>query len=632
MVQHMSLPALLVDGTGCIVFANVALRELLGRAPPAALIDLVADPQAARQTLRDCLRSGQASIGRLAFLGADDKVDFRYRGVVLRRKPSGGADEETLIALMQENLPHLTALQMVQQKARLQSKATQRKYEAVRRSEARLKATWSSMADPAVATNAQGLVVRMSRAAEELTQTSSKLALGRSVADVFDLEANDAEALTTLVMEVLRGRDVHALQAPLAVRVSPLDGTAGDALRLLDVRCAPILTDGLMAGAVVTLRDVTLEQQVRQSLSESEARLREFVDNAPWGMLITDASGSILDANTAAEAITGRSRDELLFSPYSALVHPSEAALARKDLAAVRREGRVSGTRQGQAPGRESLYLHMDIVQLNDGRNIAYFLDVTDQLATQEELRQVTKMESVGRLAGGIAHDFNNLLTVMRSAAGLALNALDDEQVSPEALRPDLDAVLEASHKASVLTRDLLAFSRKQTMVLKNQDLSEALRALAPMLERLVRADIELTLQLDPVWVRMDLHQMEQVVLNLAVNACDAMPRGGVLTVRTKAVVFDEGQRLPVRGMDPGRYGCLMVCDNGSGIDPALQDRIFEPFFTTKAVGSGTGMGLSSVHGIVTQSNGFIRVISRKGEGARFEMYFSALDPGDVDA
>jgi two-component system cell cycle sensor histidine kinase/response regulator CckA len=238
-----------------------------------------------------------------------------------------------------------------------------------------------------------------------------------------------------------------------------------------------------------------------------------------------------------------------------------------------------------------------------------------------EQLRQAQKLEAVGQLAGGIAHDFNNLLLVI---SGYCSAVRDDIGDGPGA--QDLAEVQRAADRASQLTRQLLAFSRRQVLNPVDLDVSEVAKDLLPMLKRLIGEDVEVVLVADDRLsaVQADRAQIEQVIINLAVNARDAMPSGGTVTIETRALDLDDrfaSQHLEVQA---GRYVCLSVTDTGTGIDPEVSAHLFEPFYTSKEVGRGTGLGLATVHGIVTQSGGSIRVYSEPGLGAAFKVYLPA--------
>ena len=249
--------------------------------------------------------------------------------------------------------------------------------------------------------------------------------------------------------------------------------------------------------------------------------------------------------------------------------------------------------------------------------------DVTERKRLEEQLRQSQKLEAVGLLAGGVAHDFNNLLTAISGFTDVVLSTLDESDTR----RDDLLEVVKAAHRAAELTRQLLAVSRRQILQPTVLDVNRMVTNIQNLLHRTIPENIEIQLDLssDLEMVRADRGQFEQVVLNLAINAGDAMPRGGRLRLVTEMVDVDDAAARRRPAMPPGRYVRLMVEDTGAGMAPETQAHIFEAFFTTKARGKGTGLGLASVYGIVKQSNGFIWVESEQGRGTKFEIYMPAV-------
>ena len=255
---------------------------------------------------------------------------------------------------------------------------------------------------------------------------------------------------------------------------------------------------------------------------------------------------------------------------------------------------------------------------------IATVIDISDRVKLEGQLRQAQKMEAVGRLAGGIAHDFNNLLTAIRGNAELMSHRVKQDP----AMAAEVDEILHAADRAASLTRQLLAFSRKQVLQPVALDINEIVASVSRMARRLIGTDVQLQQELAPSvsQVLADPAQIEQVLLNLIVNARDAMPNGGMITVQTATVRLEaDSPEMSQAGLAPGQFVLLAVSDNGIGMDQATQARIFEPFFTTKETGRGTGLGLATVYGIIRQTGGAISVVSERGHGASFRVYLPAV-------
>jgi two-component system, cell cycle sensor histidine kinase and response regulator CckA len=393
--------------------------------------------------------------------------------------------------------------------------------------------------------------------------------------------------------------------------------------------------EGHPARMVGTHADITERKQQEEILRASEARYRLLVDNAPLGIISLDATGQVVDANSAIFAIMG-TPPALDARAYNLLHHPPlVAAGIAQDFATCLQSGQPLVTEHlyTSSWGREA-YLRMHLCALRDGQGQivgmqALIEDILPTKRVEEQLRQAQKMEAVGQLAGGVAHDFNNLLTIINGYSQMLLQMLPQESDGWAAsARADLGEILQAGRRAADLTRQLLAFSRKQMLEPRVLDLNAVLAGMTKMLGRLIGEDVQLVVKPDADLgrVRADPGQIEQVVLNLAVNARDAMPDGGVLTLATENVALRAEDLARDVEMQPGAYVRLVVRDTGMGMSPEVQAHLFEPFFTTKGLGKGTGLGLSTVYGIVKQSGGTIAVHSAPSEGTTFEISLPRVD------
>ena len=367
----------------------------------------------------------------------------------------------------------------------------------------------------------------------------------------------------------------------------------------------------------------------RAAARAAERRYHELFDGAPVGLIRSLPDGRILAANAAAARITG-------FPGVAALLEVSVADLyadvgdrARVIAALDRGETLQDLEVQGRRRDGVLIWVSVNVRPVRDagGRTLHYewsLADITERRQLESQLRQAQKMEAVGQLAGGVAHDFNNLLTVIGGRCYLMLGKLGPD----DALRREVELVRGAAERAARLTHQLLAFSRKQVLEPRVLDLNETVTGIEPLLRRLIGEDIEISVTCGSELgrVKADAGQVEQVILNLSVNARDAMPQGGRLILETANVTLDERAARRAPDLAPGSYVVLSVTDSGHGMDAATRAQIFEPFFTTKEVGKGTGLGLATVYGIVKQSGGFIEVESEPGRGASFKVYLPRVE------
>ncbi len=363
----------------------------------------------------------------------------------------------------------------------------------------------------------------------------------------------------------------------------------------------------------------------RARLAQAHRRLITAIEQAAEGVIITDIQGVVLYVNPAFESITGRSRAATIGQTSLAFAGDKPDAILYEQAWAALRAGKVwqgrfvRRTKDGAPHGVAAT---VTPVRDESGAIVSYVAvirDITRELQLEEQYRQAQKMEVVGRLTAGIAHDFNNLLTAINGFAEL----MQLELLPDDPLQETIEKILGSGRRAADLVRQLLAFSRKQIMEPQVLNLNKVVGDMDKMLRRIIGEHIDLRVCLAPdLWpVKVDPAQINQVIVNLAVNARDAMPDGGHLTVETANVVLDEDNVAHYLEAQPGQYVLLAISDDGVGMSDEVKDHLFEPFFTTKGVGQGTGLGLATVFGIVKQSGGHIRVYSEEGRGTTFKIY-----------
>jgi len=382
----------------------------------------------------------------------------------------------------------------------------------------------------------------------------------------------------------------------------------------------------------VMVRQRTQElQTAHDRLRSSEERFSKAFHASPIAMAIhTLAEGRFADANEAFYRMTGFTREQLIGKTAAELNICRDLEARAWPTLRSQKSVRNIECAMPSADGvpRQAL-VSLEIFNLGAQPHVLMIAeDLTEKRKLEGELRQAQKMEAVGQLAAGVAHDFNNILTIIQGHATLQLSVADLDHDAADSFRH----IASAADRAANLTRQLLAFSRKQVMQPRRLDLNDLVRELSTMLPRLIGEHIhlktELARELPPVFA--DDCNMEQIILNLAVNARDAMPSGGTLTIRTSEVKVDDDYLHRVPEAVAGRYVCLSVRDTGIGMDSATRDHIFEPFFTTKEVGQGTGLGLATVYGVVKQHDGWVEVESESGKGSRFKIMLPVTDkPAD---
>jgi PAS domain S-box-containing protein len=432
----------------------------------------------------------------------------------------------------------------------------------------------------------------------------------------------------------------HPIARPMGT-VLDLAGRRKDGTEFpVEISLSPVETaDGLQVFATVV--DVTARKRAEAALADSERRFRAVLEASSNAVVAIDARGAISYVNPQVGTTFGYEREEMLGQPMELLL-PERATtrhVAHRDGFLAHPVARPMGISLDLAGRRKDgtefpVEISLSPVETADGLQVfATVVDITARKAAEAALLQSQKLESVGRLAGGIAHDFNNMLFAIRGYAELLAEDLlagNDRPLDLAESQRNVQAIGEAAERATGLTAQLLAFSRQQVISPTVVDLNAAIDGLEPMVRRLIGENQRLVLKLDSTAgnVLADAGQLDQILVNLVVNARDSMPDGGTVTIETGNVEFVEPYAIEHFDVRPGRYVLVSVSDTGVGMDRETRAHIFEPFFTTKDLGKGTGLGLATIYGIVTQSGGHIWLYSELGRGSSFKIYFPRVDAG----
>ena len=498
---------------------------------------------------------------------------------------------------------------------------------------ARLASIVEASDDAIISKTLEGTITSWNRGAERTYGYSAKEAIGRPISIIIPTERSDE--LQHILNLIRRGENIKQFETIRRRK----DGT----LINVSVTASPIKNaDGTVTECSVVARDITESKQMEAALRRSEERYREIVENARDIIYTHDLEGRFTSLNKAGEHITGYTLEEALTMNIDDVLAPEykeqvHQVIEKKifvgppatcELEILSKDGRRVALEINSRPvfeGGEVIGVQGIARDVSERKHALEALRERD-----EQLRQSQKLEAVGKLAGGIAHDFNNLLTVITGYSELLLRTATKD--SPEQRK--LREIRKAAECASSLTRQLLAFSRKQVLQPKVIDLNVLVAQMGKMLRRMIGEDIELVTVMRPEtgYINADPGQIEQVILNLLVNARDAMPHGGKVVIETTNVLLDQTYADARNVVVPGHYAMLAVSDNGVGMDEETQERIFEPFFTTKELGKGTGLGLSTVYGIVKQSGGYIWVYSEPGVGTTFKIYLPQVNQSGQQA
>lgn len=499
------------------------------------------------------------------------------------------------------------------------------------REKALLRCIIDSASDLIYIKDRDGVYRGCNKASERFTGLSEAEQVGRSDFEFFSRERADQ----------IRVTDRQVIETGKAQRIEEWVTYPDGHHVLLDTLKVPFIgPEGEALGLVGISRDITERKRGEELLREKETFIRNILDTVDEGIIVVDRDYRILAANQAFCKLADRSQSQVLGQPCHLVSHQKETpCFENGEDCAVRRCFETGS-------GQSATHLHTDAagethaVELKtyplssaDGTIVSVIetiADVTDQRKLEAQLRQAQKLEAVGRLAGGVAHDFNNMLGVIIGHTEMALRRVDTD----DRLHIHLQEIDKAAERSADLTRQLLAFARKQAVTPRVLDLNRTVDGMLKMLQRLIGEDMELAWQPGAkLWpVRIDPSQVDQILANLCVNARDAIDGTGRICVTTANLHFAETGRVGHLEIAPGDYVLMTVSDDGCGMEKATLDRVFEPFFTTKEQGRGTGLGLATIYGIVKQNHGFIYVDSAPGQGSTFSIYLPRYTGSDLQA
>ena len=506
------------------------------------------------------------------------------------------------------------------------------KGETSRESEARYRGLLEAAPDAMVVVNQAGDIVLLNLQAEKQFGYHRDELVGQQVKNIIPegfaerLIADDLRsAADALAQQIgtgieLVGRRKDGTQFPIEIMLSPLESA-----------------DGILVTAAI--RNISVRKEAEEHLAQMEGRYRGLLEAAPDAMVVVNGAGEIVLLNLQAEKQFGYHRDELVGQPVKNIIPEgfAERLIADDLRSAADALAQQIGTGIELVGRRKDgtefpIEIMLSPLESADGILVtAAIRNISVRKEAESQLLQAQKLESIGRLAGGIAHDFNNMLFVIHGYAELLTDDLastNRARLDPDSALLSVNAISQAAERAATLTAQLLAFSRQQVISPSVLDLNAAIDGLEPMVRQLIGENMRLVVKLDhdAGYIRGDAGQLDQILVNLVVNARDAMPDGGTVTIETENVLVDEPYAIAHFDVRPGPYVLLSVTDTGVGMDRVTREHIFEPFFTTKELGKGTGLGLATTYGIVRQAGGHIWVYSEPGIGSSFKLHFPRVD------
>jgi len=506
------------------------------------------------------------------------------------------------------------------------------KGETSRESEAKYRGLLEAAPDAMVVVNQAGDIVLLNLQAEKQFGYHRDELVGQQVKNIIPegfaerLIADDLRsAADALAQQIgtgieLVGRRKDGTQFPIEIMLSPLESA-----------------DGILVTAAI--RNISVRKEAEEHLAQMEGRYRGLLEAAPDAMVVVNGAGEIVLLNLQAEKQFGYHRDELVGQPVKNIIPEgfAERLIADDLRSAADALAQQIGTGIELVGRRKDgtefpIEIMLSPLESADGILVtAAIRNISVRKEAESQLLQAQKLESIGRLAGGIAHDFNNMLFVIHGYAELLTDDLastNRARLDPDSALLSVNAISQAAERAATLTAQLLAFSRQQVISPSVLDLNAAIDGLEPMVRQLIGENMRLVVKLDhdAGYIRGDAGQLDQILVNLVVNARDAMPDGGTVTIETENVLVDEPYAIAHFDVRPGPYVLLSVTDTGVGMDRVTREHIFEPFFTTKELGKGTGLGLATTYGIVRQAGGHIWVYSEPGIGSSFKLHFPRVD------